>query len=496
MTVVLTAKEILAADALTIARGISAAELTERAANAALDVLEREFDTARTLVLCGRGNNGGDGFAIAAALAAKGKKVTVCYAGPLDNNGAPDTAAMSEECKRRFSLLPETVTVTNAPDLKGVSAVVDAIFGVGLSRPIEGRVAAIIERVNGSALPVLAVDIPSGVSADTGALLGTAIRAARTVSFSAYKFGHLLYPGALLCGKTTVADIGVSLPADACRLLEKADLCALPPRPPRSHKGTFGRVLVVGGSLGMSGAAHLCAKAAYRAGAGLVEIFAPEGNRVIYQIGLPEALLTLYDPENLDKTALRAAIDRADAVAIGMGLGTRETTVRLLETVLRHARVPVVLDADALNTLAAHDELRPLLAEAKAPLILTPHLGEAARLLNASVADIAGDLSLFARQLAREAGATIVLKDARTLISDGERLSLNTFGNNGMATGGSGDVLSGVIAAFLAAGSPPFKAAELGVLAHALAGDAAREHRGAHGTMASDIIEGLCEVLP
>ncbi len=494
MSMILTAAEMKAADEKEISCGTPSRVLMERAAKAALAVLKAHFSTERVLFLCGGGNNGGDGLAMARFFAEEGGNALVCYAGAW-KNGAPDTQKMSAECAVQLSLLPKNVPVQRELALDGVTAVADALFGIGLTRDIEGERADLIQRINASGIPVLAVDIPSGVDADNGAVRGVAIRAAHTVSMAAYKFGHFLFPGTLLCGKLHLADIGIPVPQDAARLPEECDLSRLPPRPARAHKGTFGRVLVIGGSYAMSGAAYLAAKAAYRAGAGLVEILAPEANRVIYQTQLPEALLTLYDPENLDKNALRAAIDRADAIAIGMGLGNAPVVTKLVDTVLACAKVPVVVDAEALNELARGGEIRARLSVCKAPLILTPHLGEAARLFACSIPQIAADPVGIATQMARSLAAVTVLKDARTVITDGVHLSLNAKGNSGMATGGSGDVLAGVIAAFLAAGVPPFTAAELGVLTHAMAGDAAKELHGSHGLMASDIIDALSCVL-
>ncbi len=495
MAVILRAAEMRAADEKEIARGTSSRTLMERAAQAALRVLKEHFVTEKVLFVCGNGNNGGDGLAMARFFAEEGGNAAVCYAGAW-RNGVPDTAKMSVECARQFSLLPKSVCVCDTLSLDGVSAVVDAIFGIGLSREIDGGIAVMIEKINASGIPVLAVDIPSGINADTGAICACAVRAAHTVSMAAYKFGHLLFPGTLLCGKVHLVDIGIPVPSDAARLLEESDLSRLLPRPQRAHKGTFGRVLVIGGSVGMSGAAYLAAKAAYRAGAGLVEIFAPAENRIIYQTQLPEALLTLYDPEALDKNALRAAMERADAIAIGMGLGDAPVVTQLLDTVLARAKVPVVVDADALNELARGGEIRARLAGCKAPLILTPHLGEAARLLEQSIPQIATDPIRAAQQMARSFAAVCALKDARTTVTDGVHLSLNVKGNSGMATGGCGDVLAGVVAALLASGLPPFTAAELGVLTHAMAGDAAKEERGLHGLMAGDVIDALCRVLP
>ncbi len=494
MTTILNTAEMRARDAATIAAGTSARTLVERAASAALEILFAEFDTTLPLFLCGGGNNGADGLAMARFFTEKAGAARVCYLGALDEDGDPDRSKMTAEAAEQLALLPEKAVLYTDLDLQGVSVVVDAVIGVGLTRPVEGQLAEAISSVNRSQIPVLAIDLPTGVCADTGRVMGIAMRAVHTVSMAAYKYGHWLYPGTTLCGRVTVANIGISTENAKGALLDRCDLATLPTRPERGHKGTFGRVLVIGGSVGMSGAGFLAAKAAYRAGAGLVEIFAPSENRVIYQTQLPEALLTLYDPNDLDEKALLDAIARADAVAIGMGLGRSALCATLCATVLTHAAVPVVIDADALNEIAADPHLMQLLQQRDAVSCLTPHLGEMSRLCGRPIAEIAQDLPGAAANAAALFGVTTVLKDARTVIAEGDALYLNRFGNCGMATGGSGDVLAGIIAAFYAAGDE--KAPLHGVLVHALAGDAARERCGLHGLMASDLIDALRHVLP
>ena len=495
MSVILTAAQMRAADEKTINGGVPSQTLMERAARAALQVLEERFDTTHTLILCGSGNNGGDGLAMSRFLAEKGKKVSVLYFGKRLADGTPDTAAMSTECARQFSLLPTKVCQQSELQTSGVTAVVDAVFGIGLCRPIEGALAEVLRAIAATAIPVLALDIPSGIHANNGQLLGVALPAKITVAIAAAKWGHFLYPGAHFCGEIKVVDIGIYADAPSAHIVRKSDLLELPSRPARAHKGTFGRVLVIGGSVGMSGAAYFSAKAALRAGAGLVEIFAPSENRIIYQTQLPEALLTLYDPQKFDEAQLIAAIKRADAIAIGMGLGQNDLTYQMLALALEHSTVPMVIDADALNVLSLSPALRELCSVTKTPKILTPHLGEASRLLSQLVPVIAQDLPHFSKQLSQTLSVVTVLKDARTVITDGTQSYLNTYGNSGMATGGSGDVLAGVIASFAAQGATAINAARLGVTAHALAGDAALEACGNHGLMASDIIDGLCRVL-
>jgi len=493
-----SAAQMKAADPFTIEeKGVPSLTLMERAARAVLGVLTAHFKYDSVLVLCGSGNNGGDGFALARMLHQRGCHVRVCYPAAWGEDGTPDKSAMSEACAAQLAALPAEIEITHTPSLEGVDTVVDALFGFGLSRPVEGELAAAIDAVNASGLPVLSIDLPSGVCADTGRVLGTAIRAAITVCITSEKQGQRLFPAADHIGMPVTVDIGVQAPEDAlCSyLLEARDIAALPERPATAHKGSCGRVLVIGGSRGMAGAAHLSAKAAYRMGAGYVEIFAPQENRLVHQIALPEAILSLYDADDLDEAALLAALSRADAVAIGMGLSTSPVARRMVGLTLQHARVPLVLDADALNLISASKGLSSLLRARTAPSILTPHPAEAARLLATTVQDLQEDLFGSAATLAEKFGAISVLKGARTVIHNGKTAYLNCHGNCGMATAGSGDVLSGVIAALLADKCAPEKAAYLGVLAHALAGDAAAAALGARAVMASDIIDKLGDTI-
>lgn len=270
----------------------------------------------------------------------------------------------------------------------------------------------------------------------------------------------------------------------------------LPPRPARSNKSTFGRVLAVCGSRGMSGAAYLCALAAYRTGCGLVEILTPEDNRAILQTLLPEAIVTAYDADSPDNKMIADAVERADAVAVGCGLGQSETAREVLETVLRSARVPLVADADALNILAAFPSLWELI---KVPTVITPHIGEMSRLSGIPVSDILADVPGTAEKFVAVHDVTCVLKDHNSIICDRKSAYINQFGNNGMATGGAGDVLAGVIASLLAQSKDTRRdvtqLAALGVLIHSLAGDAAASELGKRSMLASDIIAHIPTVL-
>ena len=266
----------------------------------------------------------------------------------------------------------------------------------------------------------------------------------------------------------------------------------LPSRPAHSNKGTFGRVLVVGGSYSMSGAAYFSAKAAYRTGAGLVQIMSPKENRIIYQTQLPEALLALYDTSALDESTIKNTVCRANAVAVGMGLGTDETAKSILKWVLEAVCAPLVIDADALNILAASPELWEIVPRGS---IITPHPAEMARISGLTIDQICADIAGTAERFAKEHSVICLLKDHNTAISDGTRTAINTSGNSGLATGGSGDVLAGVIAGLLAQGCKPFDAAALGAYIHGLAGDIAARRLSEYSVTASDIIDSLPSVL-
>lgn len=511
----LTANQMRQCDQYTIEQpGNSSRILMERAAHAAVDVLKEEFSVSfRThiFVLCGKGNNGGDGFAMARFLFEEGYHVTVCYGGSR-NGSIPDTTRMSVECAAQYSLWTAAggKTVDDLPPLPAQDViVVDALFGIGLDHPIHGQMSAWIEAVNAGVerggTTVLSLDIPSGVCADTGKVLGTAVRATVTATIAFPKPGLLLHPGAAYAGKIKVCPIGVStqvLGSSVCLWqVTPHDLTPILSRPAYANKGTFGRVLIVGGFLGMSGAAYFAAKSAYRAGAGLVEIMSAEINRIPLQTLLPEAIFTAIDPAALpDDEALSTVLDRADAVVFGCGLGQSPAAASLAEQTFRLCRKPLVVDADGLNLLASHQPLQVLLQARKHPTVLTPHLGEASRLTGHSVQEIANDLISAAVHLAESYGAVCVLKDTRTIVSDSQTQYMQDRGNSGMATGGSGDCLAGVLASLFAqhrtrTDLTPSHLCALGVLLHAMAGDIAAERLGKHAVMASDIADAVGQAL-
>ena len=362
-----------AADKDTIENlGIPSLELMERAARSCIDSMKKEkLDFTDVLIVCGSGNNGGDGFAIARLLKEEGCAVTVFMAG--------NPAHLSAECRYQWKLF-ESIGGSirdHYPD-GTYSLIIDAIFGVGLSREVTGHYREVIEWMNEASGTKVAVDIPSGISAGNGCVLGIAFRADYTVTFQVEKIGLIFYPGKVYAGKVTVTDIGISL-----RTMEKNKNIAylpdreeyirmLPDRPEDSNKGTYGRLLVIAGSKGMSGAAFLNAMAAYRMGAGLVQIYTEESNRIILQALLPEAIITTYT--EFDKEEVKRLLSHADAVCIGSGLSRSKTAKKILKTVLSNVEVACVIDADGLNLLAEHLKYTEYLTEGR--FILTPHMKE------------------------------------------------------------------------------------------------------------------------
>ncbi|MCD8347433.1 MAG: NAD(P)H-hydrate dehydratase [Lachnospiraceae bacterium] len=497
MEVLLNAKQMKACDERTISLGIPSMVLMERAALAVVEEMEKAaLDLSKVLVVCGSGNNGGDGFAVARLLSGRGQ-MAVCFVGK-ETSMTKETALQRHICEN-FGLKISS----NFPDGE-YTTIVDAMLGIGLSRAVEGRYAEVIEWINAQPAKVVAVDIPSGVSADGQGVFGTAVRADLTVTFAARKLGQILYPGAAYCGRLICRDIGIPVSAVPPRIFTytKQDLIRLPKRVPASHKGTYGKVLLIAGSEGMSGAATLAARAAFRSGCGMVRVFTPSCNRTVIQTVIPEAMVTTWEPGEEKLRLLEKALAWSDVVGIGPGLGTSEDAGELLRFCLEHCDRPLVIDADGLNLLSAYLSAQTSTTETfllpdflRGKVILTPHIGEMGRLAGMDCKAIAADLIGTAQQFALRHKVICVLKDARTVVSDGKQTYLNTSGNDGMAVAGSGDVLTGVICGLLAQGMPVFDAAALGVYLHGLAGDLARAELGAHGMMAGEIADSVGKVL-
>lgn len=469
--------------------GIPSVVLMERAALAAIEVLEDHFLLKKVLVVCGSGNNGGDGFAIARLLHLKKKEVSILFVGN-EMSCTPETVLQKKICEKY------QIPICRNWKHDEYTSIVDAMFGIGLSRTIEGNYKEWIQQINEHPAKVLSVDIPSGICADNGKVMGTAVKADITVTFAYKKIGHILYPGAEYCGKVIRKDIGIMPEATTkqlpcCYTYDKRDLTRLPERYPYSNKGTYGRVLVIAGSKNMSGAAYFSGMAAYRVGTGLVQIFTESCNRNILQQILPEAILKTQDWEKTDQKKVIKKLEWADAVAIGPGLGISEQKRSTLYQIIKNMYRPLVIDADGLNLLV--DQIQ-VLHEKKGPVIVTPHIGEMSRLIKKTKQEILADLIGTAKAFAREYHVICVLKDTRTIVTDGKDVYINQSGNHGMAVGGSGDVLTGIIAGLLAQKMNPFEAAKMGVYLHGLAGDEAKKEIGACAMTARDILNHIGKV--
>ena len=489
-------------------RNIPSIDLMERAAaavaQAALDLLPEKPSRCRAAVFCGAGNNGGDGIGAARLLFLMGLKVRVFLVGDYDRltpDAMEETGRLSECGVELEDFDPGDRA--QAAWARSCQVVIDAVFGVGLSREIapESEFAAALDLINVCRGAVVSADVASGVEADTGRVLGRAVKADRTVTFSLPKIGQFTGDGAVLSGRVTVHDIGI--PAALVREVScpvqtvEADFAreALPPRKPDGHKGDFGKVLVVGGSVGYTGAPYLTASAAVRSGCGLVYLGVPESIWPVEAVKCASAMpFPLADRRGvLSHRALPEVLERLEGcgvLALGPGLGRRPSARRLVLELLRQTEKPVVLDADGINALEGHIDI--LDSRRGRVTILTPHGGEFARLGGAPAGDTAGA----ARAFARDHGCILVLKGHRTVTAGPEGNALvNTTGNSGLAKGGSGDVLTGLIASLLAQGASPVMAAAGGVWVHGRAGDLAAEARTEYGLTPKDVIAAFPRVF-
>lgn len=517
-----TAAEMKGADNKTSTHfGVDSLVLMERAALSAKAAIEKECPEAKSFLLfCGVGNNGGDGLALARLLFLEKKQVQVVLVGALEK--------CSPSCQKQL----QSARAYGIPVFTGVEAVsepflsqriteadviVDALLGVGVNRPIGEPLATVISAINKRAecTKCVSLDLPTGIHTDTGEVLGTAVQADLTVTFAFQKLGLVRYPGCDYAGKVILGDAGItreSLEDSRHFTYTREGLAkALPKRQENGNKGTFGKVLVIAGSHDMAGAALLCARGAYGVGAGMVKLVTCASNRVIVQTSLPEAMLLTYGEKDAEFPAkLQDSIRWADSVVLGSGLSTGERAEQLIRETLKSPNLrekPLVLDADALNLLAEKEELRELLKACDNPVILTPHLGELARLTGKTVgalkADPEGETENFREELEK---AVLVSKDARTYVfpalqSGDAHVFVNTLGNDGMATAGSGDVLAGILGGLCALShrekknSGLFPIACLGVAIHAAAGDLAAERSGRASMRAGNIADALSGVM-
>lgn len=494
---VVTSQEMAKIDNLTIEKyGIPPFVLMERAALSVSNHVIKECPD-NLIILAGPGNNGGDGVAVGRILSSKIKDIKIFQIFSDEK--------LSSECKFQIEIAKKfKVSILKGyptkKDLQETQVIVDALFGTGLTRNIEGELVDFIKLLNSLYRNVIAIDIPSGISSDSGEVLGEAIKAKKTISFGLPKRGHILYPGKGYVGELIVEDIG--FPEE---LTESEDLRVnlvtknfarkiIPERPAYSHKGKYGHVLVVAGSVGKTGAALMTAKSALRTGSGLVTLAIPAALKVVFQSNvLEEMILPLQcNTKTLSKESAEQIIsfvnEKADSVAFGPGVGINEDTEEILKNLLMNCSVPIVIDADGITLLSKEKEI---LRNAKAKTVITPHPGELSRLIGISVKDIEKQRIDIAMDVAKELNTIVVLKGVPTVISDGEQVFVNTTGNPGMSTGGSGDVLTGMISSLIGQGVDVFYASILGVYLHGLSGDIGASGKGYHGLIARDIIENI-----
>jgi NAD(P)H-hydrate epimerase len=478
------------AEELAVADGKDWFGLMQSAGNAVAEVICQRCapNGKEVLVLCSKGNNGGDGFVAAKALSEKGALVTV-----LLTHGLPAT----DSAKKAFALLPKEVRITELLPATSYDVVIDAVFGTGFLGQPDEQTQNLFKTLKASDF---AIDIPSGLVCDTGEGAEFALPAKHTVTFGALKLCHILPSSSSLCGEVILADIGITEEnfAEAGAGIKVIEKPNIPKRDKNSYKNTFGTALSVTGSYGMPGAGIIAGRAAVRTGLGILKMACLPENYTACAVSIPEAVLVpcknsseAYSTEDI--STLKGALKGVSALLVGPGLGIFEGCRQVVKELLLSSRVPTVLDADGINLIADSIEL---LKDVKAPLVLTPHPGEMARLLGVSVAEVEKDRINIARSFALEYGVYLVLKGANTLVcTPSGELSVNVIGNPGMATAGSGDMLAGVILALLARGISPAAAAEGGVWLHSAAGDAALRRLGENAMTPTDMTEELCRFI-
>jgi len=490
--------------------GIPAAVLMEKAAMAVVrHTKELCSEKDSILAVCGYGNNGGDGIAAARILFMEGYPVTIYMVGEREK--------ATKETKQQIKIAKKLgIPIIRKVKWEEYNIIIDAIFGIGLTRTVTGEFRKVIDAINQAKKKVVSVDVPSGISADDGKVFGIAVNADITVTFGYQKIGCLLFPGSDYAGRVYVEDIGFAnggLEEAPTRFyFDEAPEALLPVRKKNSNKGTYGKVLVIAGSKNMSGAAYFSATAAYRMGSGLVRVLTAQENREILQRQLPEAILTTYETledgiSEVDAEAIREAVSWASVIVLGPGLGMSAMSAHIVNYVICECKAPLIIDADGLNIISrlitekvpveegVEGRIRYLAKLLPAGTILTPHKKELSVLTGIPLADLVGCLIDSSAPCTYNNELIYVKKDVRTIVSFGSSDYINVSGNDGMATAGSGDVLAGMIAGLLAQGESPKMAAMSGCYLHGMAGDVAARNKGPRSMLASDILEAIPEVL-
>ncbi len=497
---VLEARQMRNADAMTCNEyGLSGMVLMENAARAVYDyIIQEKYE--KIVIVCGGGNNGGDGFALARQLLTHGQNTRVfCFA---DISRIKGDAALNLHILKKMDVEIEANIDNLGSALERCQVVVDAIFGTGFRGEVQGSYKQAIELINSCGRNVISVDMPSGINTDNGKEANAFVKADCTITFCCKKPGQLLGAGREASGRVIVSSI--SMPED-CILKQEPYITTndqyypsglIKKRRNEAHKGDFGRVYIISGSYSMSGAAALCAKAALRTGCGLVTCVLPES--IMDRVGsiVPEATFLTFgngdESGSLNEDKLNKICTTADSVALGPGMGTGMVTFEILNGMLEGYKGPMVIDADGINILSEH---RELLNKLTPNTILTPHPGEMARLTGLTVKQVNADRMDIAKGFAERYGCILLLKGASTVVTSGKKIYINTTGNPGMATGGSGDVLTGMISSLCGQGYEPYEAAVLGCYLHGCAGDEAMVRYG-YGITAGDITDYINVIMP
>jgi len=492
LTPVLTADEMRAVDAWAIEKqGVPSLDLMEAAGRAVAEAAAELGGPGPAVIVCGKGNNGGDGLVAARALAEMGFKVDALLLSP-----AGDLTGDAKVNLERFSAARQIEAGELAGALQGAGVIVDAIFGTGFAGAPRDPAASAIEAINASPAPVVATDIASGVNASSGEVEGSAVEADVTVTLHSPKLGHWIAPGKSHTGELRVAPIGIppGPPTEASAGLIGAEVLALAPhRAPGSTKFSSGQVVVVGGSRGLTGAVCMSSRAAIRSGAGYATVAVPADLEHIFEVKLTEVMSVgcASREGRLRRAASEQVVgvcERAAAVVLGPGIGREDGTRDLVRELAQRIEAPLVIDADGLN---AHAKRLKSLAEREAPTVLTPHEGELGRLLDVDSEKVKSKRLASAREAAGLSGAIVVLKGDDSIVTDGERVAVNPVSSPSLATAGTGDVLSGMIAALIARGLDPFTGTCAAVTAHSRAGRVAADRVGTDSVIAGDVIDAI-----
>lgn len=507
---VVTSNQMYQAECNAVKRGISFPQLMENAGTACAKIIKKHFciskqNPVNVLVLCGKGKNGGDGFVIARKMQEYGCNVTVMLAcGEAKAADAITMFSLVEAMGINIVRYNNNLTLLKSY-LENADIIVEAIFGTGFTGTLDHSLSVLAQTAKASKARIVSIDVPAGADCDSATVAGTVFKADMTIAISAYKPIHIMKPCSVHCGRIVVADIGITnedfknIDSVACFTLNAADVKKmLPKRKPVSNKGTYGHALCVCGSVKMTGAAYLAVSGALRTGAGLVTAAFPQSAYAALAPKFTEPLLLPLEANFEGTFAFNAtagiigASERATAVLLGCGVGFNKDTVRLVSSLIKEIKKPIIIDADGINAISTNIDI---LKEAQAPIILTPHPGEMSRLCSKPVSEIVTNPIAFAHGFAKEYGVTVVLKTANTVVCNGDSVYVNSTGNAGLARGGSGDLLAGMMVSLLAQGMSSFDAAVCAVYLHGLCADAVAEKTSMRGMLPTDVLNYLPELF-